>query len=299
MLLKDFMEKHYWPFCEKAVLLSRQMRISTAVGYESYYRNHISPTFGNSDLDSISVKDVESWLMEFKTTGCAKKSYATFRAILRKAYKWGITDNDVTRKDITQPKHRRRKQLTLNAKQINAMLNSFKGHELEALVIVSVCLGLRRGEACALHWGDIDLTTGQVNIYASRQYIKRKIRVEECKTDKSKRTVYLPEFALRKLRKIKHNSPDELICPLSPDAVSRKYKAHIIKNKLPYTPLSNLRHTYATNSLRAGNDIAVVSRTLGHADITTTARYYLAPSLDMIKEAQEKFNTLMEWADYD
>ena len=51
-------------------------------------------------------------------------------------------------------------------------------------------------------------------------------------------------------------------------------------------PRRNLRHSWATTALAAGVDVAVVSRALGHSSIETTARYYLRPDLDVLKEAQ-------------
>jgi len=38
----------------------------------------------------------------------------------------------------------------------------------------------------------------------------------------------------------------------------------------------SLRHTYGTKIMRETGDIFLVSRVLGHADISTTAKYYLA-----------------------
>lgn len=58
------------------------------------------------------------------------------------------------------------------------------------------------------------------------------------------------------------------------------------KESLPYVPVQNLRHSWATNALEAGVNIAVVSKFLGHTDIKTTARFYLRPEIASLKEAQ-------------
>lgn len=50
--------------------------------------------------------------------------------------------------------------------------------------------------------------------------------------------------------------------------------------------VQNLRHSWATNALEAGVNIAVVSKFLGHTDIKTTARFYLRPEIASLKEAQ-------------
>ena len=51
-------------------------------------------------MDEISVADIESWLDSFDKPGAARKAYAVFRAILRLAFKRGLADNDVTRREI-------------------------------------------------------------------------------------------------------------------------------------------------------------------------------------------------------
>lgn len=153
MLLDHFVTSHYWPYCQR-------LRLSTVVGYESAYRVHIESRFGSVDMDEITVEDVETWLAEFPSSGAAKKAWSVLRGMLRKAYKWSHTDNDITHREITQPKHRRREPVVLNVQGVRDLLRGFYGHELEPLVTVAVCLGLRRGEACALTWGDIDLRSG-------------------------------------------------------------------------------------------------------------------------------------------
>lgn len=46
-----------------------------------------------------------------------------------------------------------------------------------------------------------------------------------------------------------------------------------------------LRHSFATNMIRGGADIASVSRILGHSDISTTLDIYTHASMDSKREA--------------
>ena len=76
-------------------------------GYESAYRCHIQPKWAGVDMESITANDIEEWLGLFNQAGAARKAWAVLRAILRLAYRKGVTDNDVTRREIRLPHLRR------------------------------------------------------------------------------------------------------------------------------------------------------------------------------------------------
>ena len=62
-------------------------------------------------------------------------------------------------------------------------------------------------------------------------------------------------------------------------AISRQYRARLeaiihAENPLPTIPPHDLRHTAGTLMLRRKVPIEVVSKTLGHADISITYRIY-------------------------
>lgn len=280
MRLTEFVETKYWPYCTK-------LRTSTVAGYESAYYKHIEPAFGDCELEAITVEAIELWLASFDKTGAAKKSYAVLRGMLRKAYKWQHCPFDPTILQVEVPHRPRYRPDVLTDAEIRHLLEAFYGSELEPVVLCSVTLGLRRGESCGLTWGDIDLRSGAVSISRSRQYVKGQELVEGTKTDLSTRMVFLPKFALRRLRELaKGHRKSEWLCPLSPDAIGRKYKAYCRKHGLAYVSLKNLRHSYATSCLRAGVDVTVLSRMLGHSEISTTVKYYLVPDYKLFKSAQ-------------
>lgn len=100
MLLGTFVNEVWWPSCGK-------LRECTRVGYESAYRCHIQPKWADVDMESIIANDIEEWLGSFNQAGAARKAWAVLRAILRLAYRKGVTDNDVTRREIRLPHLRR------------------------------------------------------------------------------------------------------------------------------------------------------------------------------------------------
>lgn len=110
-----------------------------------------------------------------------------------------------------------------------------------------------------------------------RAILRRAIRWNLLDVDITRRDIQLPA---------KPREGGRLIGALTPPQVARQYKGWCKRYSLPHVPARNLRHSWATNTLAAGADIAIVSKMLGHSDIKTTARYYLKPDITALRDAQ-------------
>lgn len=280
MLLQEFWNDRFWPHC------TRNLRESTRVGYESAWRLHVMPCFGGMGMDAISVELVDKWLANFDTAGAARKAWAVLRAILRQAIRWNLLDVDITRRDIQLPAKTHYEPTILTLRQQRALLQGFYGHPLEAWLICAVSCGLRTEEGYGLEWGDIDLRSGVLHVERGLQWVSGHEAVVPPKTELSRRTLPLPRFAVKRLREIKPREGGRLIGTLTPPQAARQYKAYCKRHDLPHVPARNLRHSWATNTLAAGADIAIVSKMLGHSDIKTTAKYYLKPDITALRDAQ-------------
>jgi integrase len=67
---------------------------------------------------------------------------------------------------------------------------------------------------------------------------------------------------------------DEVGHRLSPNTVYHNYKRLVASIGLPEARLHDLRHTYAVDSLRAGDDIKTVQSNLGHHTAAFTLDVY-------------------------
>ncbi|MDN6554790.1 MAG: site-specific integrase [Bifidobacterium mongoliense] len=213
------------------------------------------------------------------------------RGMLRRAVTLGHADPGMAVLEPELPHVARYSASTLDANQIRRLLRGFWGHELEAWLICSVCLGLRREEACGLEWDDVDYRSGIVRIRRGAQWVSGHMVVDRPKTDLSTRDVVLPRFALRRLRVLRGTG--RMVGALTPPQVARRYRAWCEREGLPYVPAKNLRHSWATTALQAHVDVSVVARQLGHSDIATTARYYLRPDMAILREAQRDWERLI------
>ncbi|KAA8829355.1 tyrosine-type recombinase/integrase [Bifidobacterium tissieri] len=285
MLLKEFYPR-WWEACAS-------LRESTRVGYESAWRLHLQPAFGDCELLDITVERVETWAARYvDQPGACRKAWSVLRGMLRRAAKWGVIPYDPCSAGVTLPRRKPYEPRIISRVETKQLLQGFYGHRLEAYVIVSTALGLRRGEACGVQWDDIDLRSGKVSIRRSVQYVAGRTIEVLPKTLLSHRELPLPRYALQRLRELRKRcaGTGRLIGTLNPNQVARRVTEHMRKLNLPVIPVSNLRHSWATNALAAGIDLKVVSSMLGHTDISTTARYYLRPQGDVYREAARRLH---------
>lgn len=272
----------------------KPIRLNTLEGYASCIHLHLMPRWGGREVESITYEEAQAWLDGIERG--AAKCQKTLRQVLR----WGIAHRKVVMADPTiglearEPE--RREAVVLSSARLNQLLYKCKGEPWEAVVWCQACLGLRRCEAVALTWGDIDLRSGQVRVTKGRHVVGGKVFVWGTKTEKSKRTLVLPRFAvmrLREIRKALRATADELLCDLRPDAISRRFRSWCRRNGFAGFTLMQLRHTWATIAVRAGIAIEVVAMNLGHAGIEMAYRRYIARSVDVLKAAQRKWGELL------
>jgi integrase len=162
------------------------------------------------------------------------------------------------------------------------------------------CTGMRRGEALAARWRDVDLDAGTLSIRRSAGMVRvagESAEVIEGDTKSGKpRVVDLDADTVavlrahRKARGALHLSlmrDDALVFGdiegtyRSPEHTSRRFVADIAQCRktpageaVPVIRLHDLRHTHATVLLLAGVPVHVVSQRLGHASPTITLTVY-------------------------
>ena len=261
-------------------------RESTVEGYVSALRRHVLPRWGETDIESIDPADIQEWIDSFAKPGAALKAWKTLRQVVR----WSIRRLrlrvwDPTSVGVELPRIERSEPRTLEAPEVSAYLRGLWGCPHEAAAIFAVALGLRPGEVRGLKWSDVDFRSGEVRIERSRVRAFGEWHVHAPKTPKSRRTLALPAFALKRLRQLRRGG-GWVVEDADLSRVGRGLKSWCRKRGLPWVPLMNLRHTWATVALEAGVSIEVVSMCLGHTDVGTAYDHYMRRPRLVCREAQ-------------
>lgn len=285
MKLIDIYEQHYLP--EKTT----KRAASTVAGYDSSMRLYVLPRWGECEIEDICPDDLQEWIDSFDQAGAGEKAFKCLRQVIRywiRKKRLHVIDPTVYI-EVNHPKPYRPE--VLDAEEVTEMLRALYGHWTEAVAICAVTLGLRRGEACALEWSDINLKTGEVRINKSRQYVNGQIITVKTKTEKSTRSCHLPKFARKRLKQIKGKGL--IIGDVSPDKAARAIKSRCKKMNAPYVSMTNMRHTWATLAIEAGVGIETVAMMLGHTEISTAYEHYIVPRKTICQEAQAAVEKLI------
>lgn len=203
------------------------------------------------------------------------------------------------------PKAKQRKIEPFSSWELDRLgkaLSSSANHK-DVGILLSVNGGLRLGEVCALRVSDIDFQSGTVSIVREVLRIKlgakTQLVIQTPKSESSVRTVPLPADALAYLKKAVAGLPQDAYIltgrvnkPMEPRTYQYYFESILRRCGIRKRCYHTLRHTYATRCIEKGIDIKSVSEMLGHADVVTTLRLYVHPSMDSKKSAIQKISFL-------
>ena len=240
----------------------------------------------------MTYDDVQAWVDSFPEGKGAEKAFKCLRQMVRFAItklRLRVADPTV---GVLLPEHARRDVRVLDDRQLNRMLYEMRGEPWEAVVLCQACLGLRRCEACALTWSDVNLGSGAVSVTKGRHVVGGEVMTWGTKTKKSTRSIVLPWFAVERLRELKRERRargSELLCDLRPDAISRRFRSWCCRHGLAGMTMMQLRHSFATIAVKAGVPIEVVAMMLGHSDLTMCYTRYVQSSESLFRSAIKRW----------
>lgn len=97
---------------------------------------------------------------------------------------------------VPLPSYPKREMHVYDAAQVAVFLDGAQTDRLYAMYVLALDAGMRQGELFALQWGDIDFSTGSVQVQRSLEEIKGALRVKETKSPKSRRRITLSRYTL-------------------------------------------------------------------------------------------------------
>ena len=127
-----------------------------------------------------------------------------------------------------------------------------RGTEIELPVLLAAWMSLRIGEVTGLQFQDVDIQNKQLRVRRTIIMTENGDVVREgCKTEKSVRTLRLPEYILGLIEKTPHKKETDFIVPLTRKAVYSRFIRLMNKHGISMT-FHDLRHLNASVMLMLG-----------------------------------------------
>lgn len=288
---------------------------STELKYDYLIENHILPRFGESKISEIDTISLNKFMFEKmhcgrldKEGGLSQSYLKSIMFIITSAIKFAVQENicKPVNINIYKPQIQKKTVKTLapeEQKQLEKiLLNDINPTKLG--ILISLRIGLRIGEICALRWSDVDLIKKILHVRATISRIKNELQdngkstiliVDKPKTESSARDIPIPMDLFNAFNIVKSSSVSDFIISSNNNFVSPRtfeYRYHkILKssgiNNINYHAL---RHTFATRCIEAGIDVKTLSELLGHTSISTTLNTYVHSSIEYKRSQLEKLS---------
>ena len=270
------------------------MRRRTCERYESIVRVHLVPAIGKIKLKTLTPAHVRGLYRAKLDAGLAPRSVLHIHRTLSRALKQATDDGLIPRNVaglVKPPRPRREEIRPLDSEQVRALFETARGDRLEALYVVAVTTGMRRGELQGLKWDDLDLEAGTLQVRRTLSEPKGGWIFEAPKSGKG-RSIRLTRKAILALREHRKRQleermqraglwsdhglvfPSAIGTPISGGNLNCSFKALLKRACLPAVRFHDLRHTCATLLLRQSVNPKYVQELLGHADISLTLNVY-------------------------
>jgi integrase len=175
---------------------------ATELQYRDVVRLYIKPHIGRKLLATLQAADVARMVRQLEAEGKPPNTRRLARSVLRRALRYAEQQGMVSRNVARIASGVRLGAVegrTLTPEQARTFLASLEGNRLEAAFAVALALGLRRGELLGLTWDDValDATPPRLTVRRTLWRIRKVgLLIEDTKTAKSRRTLYLPPPAV-------------------------------------------------------------------------------------------------------
>lgn len=183
------------------------------------------------------------------------------------------------------------REILAAAKAIDDEPTGWRTHNFPLFALIAAT-GMRKGEALALKWADVDFDAGTVTVRGTLARVDGKLIVSTPKTRSSRRTLPVSEGVVKLLRSHRTAQLEDKIraanvwqdsghvfttshgSPLDPRSVLRSIQSAAKRAGVPDVDVHALRHSAATVMLDGGVHLKAVSELLGHAGTQVTADIY-------------------------
>jgi integrase len=295
----------------------QSIRLHTYIKVRELLDLHILPQLGHLQLQKLTIQHVQAFYSTLQgklSPSRVRFIHSTLHTALDHAVRTGLVAKNAC-ESVTLPRLVRREMQVLTPEQARGVVEAAKGSRMEALLLLALTTGMRRGELLGLKWEDITLVEGNGSLQVRRSMTRvagHGVVSSEPKTASSRRKIALSPFVVGVLKEhrvhqwemrlragAKWTENDLVFCNvygnfLHPARLYMMFHKVLEEAGMPCIRFHDLRHSAATILLSMGVNVKVVQEMLGHSRISMTLDTYSHVLPGMQEEAVEKISGLFQ-----
>lgn len=287
---------------------------STKDGYRYMLRHMLNHQISRKELRKILPSHIQGFLADLKKSPLSSSTIHHVYATMKVAFNDAVVNRQIAHNpfdNVTPPPREKTQSKFLTREQTRELVDAARENRYYVAVKLLAETGVRRGEALALRWTDIDFEKQTLWVRGTLARTDKGLYVTSPKTQASVRQIHLPAHLVELLKSHLLAQSNEIAQagskyaqkgfvfstqtgePVDPRNLQRSVQLACKKAGLPAVSPHTLRHSAATTMLEAGIPIHVVSRQLGHSNINITVDIYGHVSDNGAKEAMETLGRLL------
>jgi integrase len=274
--------------------------------YESIVRNQLIPSLGSFPLAKLNPRLITEMQTNLRRQGLSGTTCLHVHRVLHTALNFGVKALKIIKtnaaSEVRPPKPCARR-LDVDEKGIIMVLEATRGTRLEAPVVLAATTGVRRGELLALKWQGVDFERKRLVVSESLEETKEfGLRFKTPKSGKV-RVVPIADALVCALNAHKAKQNEErlrlgraysdqglVFCnedgsPWPPDTLTKQFASAAKKVGMSGFRLHDVRHCFASISLKQGTSVKEVSELLGHSSPMVTLSTYAHAMEGVAREA--------------
>ncbi|WP_412076102.1 tyrosine recombinase XerC [Streptomyces xanthophaeus] len=283
------------------------LKPTTRARYRDYVRNDLVPAFGTLRLDQLAHRHISAFVTSQLAAGRGRttlyRCLATLSSALGDAVRQHrLPHNPASPPVLHRPPSPERRIWTAHEAALFLDYCHQADPEIADLFEFLIGTGLRKGEALGLHWTDVHLAQGVLYVRCTLSAVdNNRLVITTPKTRSSRNWVAISPRVATALRHRARSAPQTRGDPNNPFAGlvfcrpdGRPLGPHLVLDRLhrlseeagvPRITVHDLRHLAATITITAGVPLTVVSKTLRHSTLSTTANLYSHLTQQAAREA--------------
>lgn len=274
--------------------------------YASIVRNQLIPNVGTFPLAKLNPRIITEMQTKLRQQGLSGTTCLHVHRVLHTALNFGVKTLRIVKTNVAsevRPPKACIRRLDVDEKGIVMLLEATKGTRLEMPIILASMTGVRRGELLALRWQGVDFERKRLVVSESLEETQEfGLRFKGPKSGRV-RVVPIADALVDSLSTYKAKQNAErlrlgpayadqglVFCnddgsPWPPDTLTKQFASVAKKIGMKGFRLHDVRHCFASISLKQGTSVKEVSELLGHSSPLVTLSTYAHAMEGVAREA--------------